>query len=99
MNTSSAKSDAKKTVDDAAHSASADKAKGHTKQVVGNIKEKVGNFIGDDELAAKGTVQRADGKKDELKGNIKEKIEDAKDTLKAGVDVVKEKFQDTKRKA
>lgn len=93
MNNNTIKADAKEKLDDAANSAAADKAKGHTKQVVGGIKEKVGKLIGDDELVAKGAVQRADGKKDELKGEIKEKIQDLKDTVEAGVEVIKEKIQ------
>ncbi len=90
MNTDKAKADAKDAVDQAAHSASADKAKGQTKQFVGGVKEKVGNLVGDDELAAKGAVQRADGKIDEIKGHIKETIEDVKDHIKAGAEVVKD---------
>jgi len=98
MNTEKAKQDAKAAADKAAHSAAADKAKGHANQVVGTVKEKIGKLIGDDELAAKGTVQHAEGKKDQLKGEIKEKIEHAKDTVKAGVEVIKEKIHDVRGK-
>jgi len=98
MNTEKVKTEAKDAADKAAHSAAADKAKGHTNQVVGTIKEKVGKLIGDDELAAKGTVQHAEGKKDELKGEIKEKIEDVKEKVKASVDIVKEKLHDARTK-
>lgn len=77
---------------DAANSASADKAKGHGKEVMGSIKTKVGNLIGDDELEAKGRAQNAEGKVDRMKGEIKEKIEDAKDMAKAGVEIVKDKI-------
>ena len=74
------------------HSAAADKAKGHSKQTVGKIREKVGEFIGDDEMQAKGAMQRADGKKDQAKGEIKEAVEDVKNKFKAGVEIVKEKL-------
>ncbi|WP_374679726.1 CsbD family protein [Hydrocarboniphaga effusa] len=72
--------------------AKADKAKGHSKEFAGKVKEKVGDLIGDDEMAARGTVQRADGKKDRLKGEIKDKVEDVKVTAKAGVEAVKDKL-------
>nr|WP_293392305.1 CsbD family protein [Nevskia sp.] len=88
----------KDVVDDAASSAAADKAKGHTKEVIGSIKAKVGSLIGDKELEAKGHVQNAEGKKDRLKGEIKETIEDVKDKVKAGVEVVKEKFTGSDKK-
>ncbi|WP_428311988.1 CsbD family protein [Hydrocarboniphaga sp.] len=97
MNSTQAKAEAQKTLDEAQHSAAADKAKGQGKQLLGNIKQQVGKLIGDEELQAKGAVQRADGKKDEIKGNIKEKIEDVKDTLKAGAEVIKEQFQNAKK--
>ncbi|AXQ27617.1 CsbD family protein [Solimonas sp. K1W22B-7] len=78
---------------DAKHSGSVDKAKGHAKEVIGATKEKVGRLIGDDELEAKGHLQNAEGKKDRLKGEIKEGIEDAKAKVKAGVEAVKDKIQ------
>jgi uncharacterized protein YjbJ (UPF0337 family) len=93
MNNTQAKAETQQAIDDAAHSAAADKAKGQGKQLIGNIKQQVGKLVGDEELEAKGAVQRADGKKDEIKGNIKQKIEDARDTLKAGTEVIKEQFQ------
>lgn len=80
--------------DDAAHSAAADKAKGHTKELIGGAKAKVGDLIGNKELEAKGHAQKADGKVDRMKGEIKEKIEDAKDMVKAGVGVVKDKMEE-----
>ena len=98
MNTSKNADRADKVVDDAAHSAAADKAKGHTKEVIGNVKARVGKFIGDEELEAKGHLQNAEGKKDRMKGEIKEKIEDVKDTVKAGIDVVKDKIADVRRR-
>src|SRR5579859_6157790 len=73
---------------EATHSADADKAKGHIRETVGKIKEKIGSTLGDDKLEAKGTAQRLEGKKDRLKGEIKEKIDDVKGHIEAGVEVV-----------
>lgn len=84
--------------DDVKNSAAADKAKGHTNEVIGTIKAKVGNAIGDEELEAKGHLQNAEGKKDRVKGEIKEKIEDAKDYIKAGVEIVKDKVAEVRGK-
>jgi uncharacterized protein YjbJ (UPF0337 family) len=89
---------ARDAADDAAHSGAVDKAKGHTKQTVGKIKEKVGSFIGDRELETKGQIQRAEGKKDQLKGEIKEKIEDVKERVRAGVEIAKEKFDEARNR-
>ncbi|MGQ0621548.1 MAG: CsbD family protein [Panacagrimonas sp.] len=83
--------------DDAAHSAAADKAKGHTKEVIGSIKTKVGSVFGDRELEAEGRAQNAEGKVDRMKGEIKEKLDDAKDMVKAGVSVVKDKIDELRR--
>lgn len=80
------------STNDVKHSGSVDKAKGHTKEVIGSAKEKIGSLIGDQELEAKGHLQNAEGKKDRLKGEIKETIEDAKSKIKAGAEVVKDKF-------
>ncbi len=87
---------AHEAAEEATHSAAADKAKGHVKEAVGKIKEKFGSAIGDDKLEAKGTAQRLEGKKDRLKGEIKEKIEDVKGHIEAGVEVVKEKFDEVR---
>ena len=84
------------STEDIKHSGTIDKAKGHTKEVLGTAKEKVGNLIGDHELEAKGHLQNAEGKKDRMKGEIKETIEDVKDRIKAGAEVVKEKFKDVR---
>ncbi|MDB5976959.1 MAG: CsbD family protein [Nevskia sp.] len=84
--------------EDAAHSASADKAKGRVKEAVGKVKEKVGGAIGDHELEAKGTAQRVEGKKDRLKGEIKDKIDDVKEHIEAGVEVVKDKIDEARGK-
>lgn len=91
MNSNEVKRHGAQTADDVAHSAAADKAKGHTKEVIGTVKEKVGHLIGDHELEARGAVEHAEGKKDRLKGEIKEKIDDVSDKIKAGVEVIKDK--------
>lgn len=96
MNTDQAKRDAENSIDKAAHSASADQVKGKGKQFVGKIKETVGNALGDDELAAKGTAQRADGKIDEIKGDVKEKIDDAKNAIKGAAAAIKDKIDDAR---
>ncbi len=82
---------------DAANSASADKAKGRTNEVIGKVKAKVGSITGDRDLEAKGHVQNAKGKTERLKGEIKEKITDAKNLFKAGAGAVKDKFNDARR--
>jgi len=87
---------AKDAARNATQSAAADKAKGHSKEVIGKIKEKVGGAIGDHELEAKGRLQNAEGKKDRLKGEIKEEIEEVKDKVKAGVEVVKDKINEVR---
>jgi uncharacterized protein YjbJ (UPF0337 family) len=84
--------------DKAAHSAAADKAKGHVNETIGKVKEKVGRVIGDDELQAKGLAQEAEGKKDRLKGEIKEKIDDVKAGAKAGIEAVKDKIDEVRGK-
>lgn len=83
-------------VDDMAHSAAADKARGRTNETVGKIKEHVGRALGDHELQAKGAMQQAEGKKDRMKGEIKEKIDDARSKAKAGVEAVKEKIDEAR---
>ena len=88
-----------RAADRVVNSASADKAKGRVEQAIGKIKQKVGSVVGNEKLEAKGAIQRAEGKKDELKGEIKEKIDDAKSYVKAGVEVVKEKVDEVRRKA
>lgn len=93
---------AKDMVDEARDAAnddgSTDKAKGHTKEVIGSAKAKLGQLIGNEKLEAKGHTQNADGKKDRLKGEIKETIHDAKDKLKAGVAVVKDKIDEVRKR-
>jgi len=82
----------------ATHSAAADKAKGHVKEVVGKAKEKIGGAIGNHNMEDKGTAQRIEGKKDRLKGEIKDKIEDVKSHIEAGVEVVKDKIHEARSK-
>lgn len=109
MNMNDAAKKAGDKADDAAHSASADKAKGHAKEIIGTVKAKVGNLVGDRELEARGHAQNAEGKTDVLKGEIKEKIEDAKteikeklddakNMVKAGVGVAKDKIDELRGK-
>ena len=81
---------------DVKHSGTIDKAKGHTKEVIGSTKEKIGNLVGDHELEAKGHLQNAEGKKDRMKGEIKETIEEVKDKIKAGAEVVKDKYNEVR---
>jgi len=68
--------------EEAAHSATADKAKGRIKEAVGKVKEKVGGAVGDHELEARGTAQRIEGK----------------EHIEAGIDVVKEKIDEARGK-
>jgi len=82
---------------DIAHSATADKIKGKTKQTIGIVKERLGRKIGDRELEAEGSLQHAVGKKDQFKGEIKEQILDVKDKVKAGVNVATKTFVDARR--
>lgn len=89
MNINDAVKNAGDKAGDATHSASADKAKGHAKEVMGTVKAKVGNLVGDRELEARGHAQNAEGKTDVLKGEIKEKIEDAKTEIKEKLDDAK----------
>lgn len=97
MNTREARTRSETSIDKARHSAAADQAKGKTKQFVGKVKERVGNAVGDDELAARGTAQRADGKADEVKGKVKEKIDDARDAVKGATEAIKDKLDDARR--
>ena len=69
-----------------------DKGKGRIKEAVGTIKEKVGHAVGDRDLEARGIVQQGEGKKDRAKGEIKEKVEDAKATVRAGAEIIKDKL-------
>ncbi|MGQ0502865.1 MAG: CsbD family protein [Panacagrimonas sp.] len=81
---------------EAANSATADKAKGHAKEVIGTVRAKVGNVIGDREMEAKGHAQNLEGKTDRMKGEIKDKIDDAKAKVKAGVGAVKDKLHEAR---
>ncbi len=94
MNADQAKDKVEKKLDDASNSAAADKARGHSDELVGSVKEKVGSVIGDDKLEAEGQVQNAEGKAERMKGEFKEKIDDATDKVKAGVGAVKDKVNE-----
>lgn len=98
MNLNETKHRAKDAVDDVVHSGKVDKAKGHTKEIIGSAKEKLGSLVGDHELEAKGHLQNVEGKKDRIKGEIKEVIEDATDKVKAGVEVIKDKINEVRGK-
>ena len=78
--------------------ASADKAKGRTNEVVGKAKAKVGELIGDRELQVKGEAQKSEGKAQRIKGEVKEAIDDAKDLVRAGIEVAKEKVAELRNK-
>jgi uncharacterized protein YjbJ (UPF0337 family) len=95
---SNTQDEVKKAADDAAHSGKADQAKGYAKETAGAVRAKVGSFIGDEEMEAKGRMQQAEGKADRLKGEVKEKIEDVKDHVKAGIDAVKDKIDEVRKR-
>jgi uncharacterized protein YjbJ (UPF0337 family) len=69
-----------------------DKAKGRAKEAMGTVKEKVGSAFGDRDLEARGLAQQGEGKIDRLKGAAKDTYQDAKDTVRAGVDAAKAKI-------
>lgn len=75
----------------------ADKAKGRTKEVVGKVKSKVGEWTDNRDLQAEGYADRVEGKGQRMKGEIKEKIDDAKNAVKAGADAVKDKMHEARR--
>ncbi len=54
----------------------ADKVSGHTNQVVGNIKQGVGEAVGSEELQVKGAVQELKGDAQVAVGNVKEKVKE-----------------------
>lgn len=91
---------ARDTIDEARSKAEAngaiDKGKGHAKEAIGTAKSTLGHLIGNPKLEAKGDAQQAEGRKDRLKGEIKETLHDAKDKLKAGVAIVKDKIDDVR---
>lgn len=82
---------------DVANSPTADKAKGRTKEVVGKVKAKVGEWTDNRDLQAEGEADRVEGKGQHMKGEIKEKIDDAKTAVKSGVEAVKEKIHEKRR--
>jgi uncharacterized protein YjbJ (UPF0337 family) len=77
---------------------SVDRVKGHTNEIIGNVKEKVGGAIGDHEMELKGSAQRAEGKSQRVKGEIKKTIDDVADKVKAGAEIVGEKFKEAVHK-
>ena len=57
----------------------------NTDKATGKIKQAAGNLTGDDET-------RREGERDEAKGDLKGKANDAADTVKDGVDSVRDKI-------
>ena len=55
----------------------ADKAKGYTNEVVGNVKQGVGKLVGSDKLQVKGAVQEAKGEAQVAAGKTKAAIKTA----------------------
>lgn len=53
------------------NSSSEDKAKGTAKEVVGKVKEKAGEAIGNPNLRDRGTVQKTEGKVQQKVGDVK----------------------------
>ena len=97
MDDKDVRSRAREAADDAAHSGAADKSKGRVKETIGKVKETIGRATGNEKLELKGDAQRAEGKKDRFKGEIKDKVDDAKQYVKAGAELVKEKVSGRKR--
>ncbi len=58
-----------------------DKAKHKAEEVIGEVKEKVGELTGDEELAA-------EGKKDQVSGNVKQ----AGDSVKDAASTITDRF-------
>lgn len=98
MNPEKAKHEASKAADKVTSSAAADKAKGHVKEAVGTARAEVGKLVGSEEMEAKGHLQHAEGTKDRLKGELKESIDNAKDKVKAGVELVKDKIEEVRKR-
>lgn len=65
-----------------ASSATSDKIKGRTDEVIGKVKAKVGDLVGNQDLEDKGNTQNVAGKAERMKGEAKEKMADAKDAVK-----------------
>jgi uncharacterized protein YjbJ (UPF0337 family) len=98
MNPKKAKRQASKAASNVSSSAAVDKAKGHVKEVVGTARANVGRLIGNEEMEVRGNLQHADGSKDLLKADLKDAVDNAKDKVRAGVDLVKEKVDDLRKR-
>lgn len=62
-------------------SAARNKAKGVAKEVVGTVRQRVGEAVGDEELEAKGEAQKVEGKVQRNVGEAQELIGDLKDKI------------------
>jgi uncharacterized protein YjbJ (UPF0337 family) len=69
-----------------------DKTKGRAKEAAGTVKQKVGEAIGNEEMESEGLAQRGEGKFDRAKGAVKDTVHDAKETVRAGAEAVKQKI-------
>ena len=85
-------------VEDAVHAASAEQAKARGKEILGKVKQKAGELTGNHELEIQGRIESAEAKAERLKEEVKEKVGTARDYVKAGVAVVKDKIDEARRK-
>ncbi|MDF1487280.1 CsbD family protein [Tessaracoccus caeni] len=64
-----------------------DELKAKAEQAVGEVKEGVGDAVGDDQL-------KAEGKADQISGAIKEKLQGAADKVKDAAEAASDKLED-----
>jgi uncharacterized protein YjbJ (UPF0337 family) len=57
-----------------------DRITGSAKQIVGNIKERLGRFFGDRKTQAKGTAQKTEGKAQNTVGGVKDTARETVDS-------------------
>ena len=62
-----------------------DEVEGKLDQTKGTVKEKVGEFIGDDEMEAEGEADQAKGEAQETWGKFKRGVGDAADAVRDAV--------------
>ena len=84
-------SDVKETVDSTVGAGTSDKVTGKINEVVGTVKDKVGEVTGDKKLEAEGEVQHAEGKGEQILGNLKGSFEDVAEKAKHIAENAKEK--------
>lgn len=58
-----------------------DEIKGKGNQAVGTVKDKVGEWTGNEELEAEGELQHAEGETQETWGSVKRNVSDAVDSV------------------